>query len=734
MPAPRPSGAWLSAAAVLLALASRAPLLRLTHHLPVSNDDAIPLLMARHLLRGEAATILWNQPYNGALDAYLLAPGLLFASPHEVFRAYEAACALLLVAAVALAARGIGGPRAGVVAAVLAAVGTPYMALMAATGPTPNFLVPLLVAVPLLVGLRRLDLPEPAAGVVAPAPASMPAVQGAGLVLLAGLVSGLAVWDSALALPALIGMGAGLWVAGLRPRPAIAGACAAAFAVGASPLLLARAVGASASSPVTDLRPSRLWADGLADLLHAAAGLIGVQVPLVVDGPERAPLAWPLAALLGIAVVAALALGVANRRAWPLLGWAAALAAAFALSRRTGADEVRYLYGLTIPVLSLAGAAIARASRGRPAWAVLLAAGLLVPWGAGHVALVRAWRDPGHAERAWEVPPLAPVLDTLERAGVRSAYASLQFAGRLTLETGGRVIASQAWNERIPGDPLRFRDEVDLDPRPAWVLSSRLSRGMPRAEGFRELLGGLGGTWREDRPADFVVFRRFVPPYDESRAVPAGQVAVSTLDGRAPGPAVFDRDIATAWTAPLGLARGSGLALRVTPPRRLSGLVLGLDLERSPLAVPWVCELDGVPVAQGPARHGLQWVNGAPRAGRQAVLAVALPGDRPAGELRLLFQESGPPLAVSEVFVYGPDEPSLPDQGAAAAEGALAEARAGRWRDAAAAYAEAVRLAPDRASHHACLARARWRADRRTRLDVESLPDGGPALVLPRPR
>jgi hypothetical protein len=331
----------------------------------------------------------------------------------------------------------------------------------------------------------------------------------------------------------------------------------------------------------------------------------------------------------------------------------------------------------------------------------------------------------------WEVPPLDPVLDTLGRAGVHSAYASLQFAGRLTLESAGRVIASQAWNERVPGDPLRFRDEVDLDPRPAWVLSSGLSRGMPRAAGFRELLGALGGSWREDLPGDFVVFRRFVPPYDESRALAAGQLSVSTVAGSALPAAVLDRDVGTSWTSPLGLARGSGLVLRV-PTRRLAAVVLAVDLDRSPLAVSWVCELDGAPVATGPARHGLQWVNGAPRAGRQALLAIVLPADRPASEVRILFQEVGPPLSVAEVFAYGPDEPPLPDAGAAAAEQGLEEARNGRWENALTLYAEACRLAPHRASYHACLARARWRAARRAWLDVESLGDGGSELVLPR--
>ena len=49
-----------------------------------------------------------------------------------------------------------------------------------------------------------------------------------------------------------------------------------------------------------------------------------------------------------------------------------------------------------------------------------------------------------------------------------------------------------------------------------------------------------------------------------------------------------------------------------------------------------------------------------------------------------------------------------------------------------ASYAQAVRIEPDRASHHAAWARARWRAASRRWLDVESLDDGGPALVEAR--
>jgi hypothetical protein len=212
---------------------------------------------------------------------------------------------------------------------------------------------------------------------------------------------------------------------------------------------------------------------------------------------------------------------------------------------------------------------------------------------------------------------------------------------------------------------------------------------------------------------------------------------VATTSG-APLPAVVtDRDVGTAWTAPEGLGRGQGLVVAIEPPRRLSALVIAVDLERSPLAVPWIAESrsaraeGGEIVARGPLRHGLQWVNGAPRAGRQGLLAVVL-GDRPTSEVRLIFQDAGPPLVVAEVFAYGPDEPARADAGVEAARRGLAAARAGEWGTAVAAYEEAARLEPERASYHAAVARARWRAARRRWLDVESLGDGGPDFVVPR--
>ncbi len=710
----------LSALAFLVA---RFSLHRATFALPVSNDDAVLLLMARHILGGELATILWNQPYNGALDAYLLAPLLVPFSHHLAFRMYELVCAILLVVLVWGLARRVGGPAAGIAGALLAAWGTPYMALMTATGPPPNFLMPIVTGFPLVAALGVLEREAP--------PLRPPVLFGL------GVVCGLAVWNSSLAIPAFTGIAAGLLVAGLRPRVSSCLSLIAGFAVGASPLLVARFIRASgttvetASSAVTALRPRWLWLSGLQDLGAAVFRLVGLEVPLVVDGPEHEPLPLAVRLCLGTGLALAVSLGLSSRRVWPLLGWAAALAGAFALSRRTGPDDLRYLYGLNAPLLALAGVGLARAWAWRRPAGVLLGLAVLVPWGLGDRILASRWGDSSHAVRVWQVPDVSAPLSLLEGRGLRSAYASLQFATRLTLESGEKIMASQTWNERIPGDPLRFRDEVDLDPRPAYVLHPALSRGMPRAAGFREQVLGTGGTFREEQAGDFFVFSAFEPPFAESRPVPDRDLAVETVAGEALGRVVLDRDPSTAWTASAGLAKGAGLVVNCGRTRRLGALAVLVDLDRSPLAVPWIASIGEAVVASGPARQGLQWVNGAPRAGKQALIVVLL-GDRPGREVRLIFQGAGPALTVAEVFLYGPDEEERAPVGDEAAARAFEAARAGDWGTAEREYREAVRLEPDRASHHASWARAHWRAPRRRWLDVEGLDDGGPGFVSAR--
>ena len=259
------------------------------------------------------------------------------------------------------------------------------MALMAATGPPPNFLMPLVTGFPLLAGLTAL--PRDAA----------PVPRGAALGL--GLVCGLAAWNSSLAIPAFAGMAAGLALAGLRPRLTASLAFTFGLALGVVPLLVARAIGASgarvvtASSAVTAVRPRWLWGQGLLDLAQALRGLAGLQVPLVVDGKERAALPVVLTFLLATGLVVAVAAGCRSRRVLPLAGWAVALAGAFWLSRRTGPDDLRYLYGVYAPALAVAGAGLASLWAWRRTAAAAAGLALLLPWGFANGSWRAGWPE-----------------------------------------------------------------------------------------------------------------------------------------------------------------------------------------------------------------------------------------------------------------------------------------------------------------------------------------------------
>lgn len=707
--------AQLAGACLLVFAAARGALHVATFHLPLSTDDAVPMIQARMLRDGQPVTTLINQPYNGTLDTYLIAPLTFLFSSHAAFRVYQLLAAAALVLCIAVLARRAAGERAAWVAALAAALGTPYMAMNTAIGPVPNFLVGLVVALSLL-------LLWPAEG-KAPGPARGFA---------AGLAAGLGTWNTVLTVPCLAGSLSGLLAAGVPLERAAIG-FVPGFALGVVPALVAKLIGASGVTAATTVQPYAVrsywhWLEGLDVITRVWQGLFGVRVPLVVDGPQWTAFPLPVRAALAAALLLLVALGV-RRRTLPLAGWALVFSAAFALSGRPEWTDVRYAYNLTIPVLVLAGVGLVRVWAWRRSAGVALAGVIVAEWLVGQQIVLRHWRDPQHAARVWQVPDLTAPRAVLDRLQVRSAYASFAFACRLVVESDARVIATQAWNERMPGDPLRYRDEVDLDPQAAWFLSSWLSRGMPRSGGFREILKSLGGLWREETVGDVTVFYDFTPPFDESRPVPAREIAVDDLAGTALPATVLDRDTTTGWHAAFGLGRGAGLGIRLSPARRLSAIVLAIDLEHSPLGVPWVATVDGRIVAHGPERFAMEWVGGVPRAGKQALMTIVLPDAAAVSEVRVVFQDSGPPLAVSEVFAYGPDEAAQPPAGANAATAAYAQARMGHWADAVRQYEEAVRLSPDRAEYHAALLRARWRAARRQHLDVESLDDGGTAVL-----
>ena len=492
---------------------------------------------------------------------------------------YEALCALLLDRWPRRCSP--RGSRAASRAAMAAArcwpaMGTPYMALMAATGPTPNFLVPLLTAVRAARSPLARDAGRRAAALGAGSSAGS---RGLGL--------------CALALPALAGV---RWRApGRRPASDARGRrlrLRRRLLLGASPLAIARAIGAPASSPVTSVRPRWLWIGGTGGpCARGGRACSACRSPLVVDGPRAVATAWHLGIALdrwriGLVMVPS---GVAPRGSVAARSWGCRAGRCFALSRRTGRGRG------PLPLRPRAVRCWRSAGCGHRPHRRGLRGGRGGPGAASHRrALARAGqrilrRGAGATPRT---PPgvagaaaRAPCWTRCDRAGraqrVREPCSSP--AGSRLESERARCVASQAWNERIPGDPLRFRDEVDLDPQAAWVLSSHLSRGMPRAAAFpRARRAELGGPWtRGRRPGDFVRLPRgSCRRYDEARPVPRAAFAVLALDGTAL-PAAVARPRPGDGLGPRRSGSRAGSGSSVRPGRR--------GACRALVAGPWTC-------------------------------------------------------------------------------------------------------------------------------------------------
>ena len=685
---------------------------RATFRLPVSNDDAILLLMGRHVLRGELATTLWNQPYNGALDAYLLAPLLAVLPHHPAYRLYE----LAVRRAARRPRRAAGAPprRAG----RRLGRGAPRRLGDAVHGPD--------------------DGHGPAAELPDAARHRLSAAGGAGRAAAAGGAparAGRGPRPRARLRPRrleLLARDPGLRRdgGGARARPACgrgAGrslAFAAGSALGAAPLVVARAdrgLGREGGDGVErgDRRSGRswLWGQGVARPRPRAAG---PRRPAGAAGGGRQG-----AGRAARSRSSSLSRGGPARRArrrraaraarCRSLGWAAALAGAFWLSRRTGPDELRYLYGLNAPAPRAGGAGLAAPLGLAPARGGAAGAG---PPRALGLRPARAGRDAG----ATRPTPSAcgrcrasqPPLDALRAAGDAQRLREPPVR-RPPHARGARGGDREPGLERAhPGRPAALPRRGGPRPRAGvGALDALLARHAARRRLPRARCAGDGRLVRGDgRSAGSWCSTGSGPPYDEG-AARAGRAGSPRDDRRARplGAAALDRDPRDRVDGGRGARpRERRRRARLGRPRRLSALVLALDLEASPLAVPWAASIGGrgrgagagacrVPVGERRAARGQAGAAGgaARRTGRRTRCGWCSRGRARDSRSRRCSST-------------GPDEAARPPAGAEPARGAFESARAGRWDEAVRLYAQAVRLEPDRASHHAAWARARWRA------------------------
>ncbi|MCF8033513.1 MAG: hypothetical protein K9K66_04620 [Desulfarculaceae bacterium] len=652
-PSPRATALTL-AALVLLYWAVRLWLISSPALSQVDYDEAVTGLMALDIMQGNHHLLFWGQPYMGTLEAYLAA-GLfqIFGPSTLMLRLVLLIYGSLGVLALFGLGRAAGGWWAGVIAGALWSLPPLFMSFQGVYV-TGGHLEGVVAGAVVLWGVTRLAF----------GPIGRPALWALGL----GLVAGLGLWSSLMALPLIAAAVLGLLLA--RPAWLITAGpwcLGAGFLAGVSPLILWNAehhwltmvqLGGSQLSrlaPNAAMLFQSVWTRALTGAWWDGRSVAG-------DMPAWLPLAVLLLVYLPAAGLALWAVAGWARRAWrKKWPWHSAgdiialtlLALLFihAVSGYGHKAIMRYAAPLMVPVTVLAALWLRRLSGWQPVAGLALLAGLMA---------FNLYTHHLYLERQADQPrrPVDLALQKLDEAGVKFAYAHGRVALPLSFESGGRLLAADFFGARN----YSHLKQVDRSGNPALITHQRLA--VPQPGLMDEALHRLGVWQKPLEVGQYVVWHDF--PAAPVLA-PAPTIAWRAADGQGQPAPVADRDLNTVWRA--SREHDSALLVDLGSPRpvaRLSLLPGPRWAGRPGMYYTVVVEgsLDGrawKKIIGGDAcMAGLSWQGR--RVKLETVPALQF-NFAPASLrwLRLTFKpipQNWPPVEVAELFIYHPaDQP-----------------------------------------------------------------------------
>ncbi len=549
--------------------------------IPVTSDEAINVLQARDIRAGHTPLLMTAQPYQFPLEPYLMAPWIKLFPAGSVLRARFLPYALGLVG-LGLGlwlVRRLGPLRQTWPAALLLLFPGAYHLVLQAGYIPPHYASPPLLWL-LVVALAF------------PWPARRPWLDDVRM-LLAGGLCGLAVANYMMSLavvaPAalvIVTGGAARWPRVLRRLLVFA----PAFVLGLVPLLLGAWFFPGAHAGIAGLYPwkdalRRLWNPTLAYTLPHA---LGVAPPLYPDGnllPWGMALARPAAFIYLLILAAATAriawrmIQAARNRTMPELLPGDIFAAAswlglalFAAGRRADAQSFRYLLPVIWAFPFVVAVLVTGLSRrwvlGAGAAAVLLAGFNITTT----FKLTADWRAPDFAAREVGAEDLQPALYFLRQQGISNCVASYWAAYRINFLTDGSVVCSQPVNERFPGWPLPFKDEVDAATDVAYVLTERIRFLKPSV--FERHLRTMDVTADRTPCGNFVVYQGFRDAGGADLPLGAGRAEVVASHNTPEDARMADGDPTTAWNTKAWQSTSMWVQATWTEPRRIDRVTL----------------------------------------------------------------------------------------------------------------------------------------------------------------
>jgi hypothetical protein len=681
------------ASVVLVGVAIRlALLLQWPQRLTV--DETIPTLMGLHILRGEFPAFWYLIAYQGTMEAYLTA--LVYAAVGVSLLTGKLAvfgfsCLLIVIAF--LTGRWVAGWPGGLLSALLVALSPPLLPIYGNYAMMGYMEVVVIGSLILLLTLQLVT--------------GQPEGRRRGRQLLVlGLLAGLGWWINPMILSYLAAAGLFLVVSVRFWSPQVVW-LPLGFFLGSLPSWIFNAKNDFWTFVLFRRGAAGDFWLGLGRVFRLSLEIAGVRGVLVDPVPV-------LSAAAGAVYLVLLAIllwdltrrtsgeesaGVRRRRGvLLLLLFALCHLLASSLSGQVVFTN-RHLFPLYSAIPILTGLALLRLWR----WSRLLAiASLLLVLLNNGLALAKTAGYFEHARQVdWWRPE--PLVAFLQAEGLTRVYAPERIAGRLTLQTQERIVATDPLAERY----RPYLEWVDAAPRIAYVTSPRVELTPTRLEAS---LAAIGARYRRQDVGEFAVFYDFQPPAGEPLASLRPSQWQATSDPPGSGVArAFDRDADTAWLSEAFIRPGMWYrvdlgattvvaGLTVLPVRPGIGVPAGYRIEVSPDGRGW----DAVAVVPD-LEFTLRWRDGQPRMedGGRIVTRFA---PRPVRHLRITQTGANPAewWGIAELFVYEAGPEGVPAGREAATR--LAEGRrheqAGEWGAALARYERAVGLDPELEAAH----------------------------------
>lgn len=459
---------------VLVALLTRGYFFLISiRRLPTNTDEALGILQARAIAEGNFASLLWTQPYQFPLESYIIAPFInflpenalgarlipaLFALP-SVFGFYWILC------------KGFS-KKVHWLCAFLVFFPSSYVLIRQTAFFTPIQVTTLTLAwaIPLSYLAWRHDTSATERRTI--------------FLALTGFLCGLALSCYLILISIVLMVTLGVLCDQNLKRSLKNGLIyVPAFIVGLTPYIYSKIFIPGAYQGVTKTYGigkalTRLWSPTLTEMLPATFGLTITRFPDVDFHPKdhfqfmlTYGFAWAFSALLVLAVLISVCGFVRRllRDRWPsfeigdiFLGAIIIALVSFTLAKFD--TKPRYLLLVAWYFPFLIAYLYCNSKRWvQPAFVALVLA--VFAWNIrSSWAVINFWKKPAQVAVLADLPPVRGIISVMLENDIRHCYSYWWLVYRVNYESNKKVICEQYFNQRFPGWPLPFSDQVQDKP------------------------------------------------------------------------------------------------------------------------------------------------------------------------------------------------------------------------------------------------------------------------------